>query len=80
MILGIAASWRLKQGGVVTPGDNLRGWPAIGMPGELLYGVGRRGGGGRGGGYDPKEGPNSMMMMMMMVSSQSATYYARVKL
>ena len=32
-----AAIWRLKQRRLVTPGDNLRGWPRIGMPGELLW-------------------------------------------
>ena len=31
-----AVIWRLKQRGWVTLGDNLRGWPRIGMPGELL--------------------------------------------
>ena len=31
-----AAIWRLKQRGWVIPGDSLRGWPRIGMPGELL--------------------------------------------
>ena len=29
-----AVIWRLKQKGLVTPGDNLRGWPRIGIPGE----------------------------------------------
>ena len=28
--------WRLKQRGLFIPRDNLRGWPRIGMPGELL--------------------------------------------
>ena len=30
-------TWRLKQRGWVIPGDNLRGWPRIGMPGELFW-------------------------------------------
>ena len=32
-----ATIWRLKQWGWVTSEDSLRGWPKIGMPGELLY-------------------------------------------
>ena len=31
-----AASWKLKQRGWVTLADNLRDWPRIGVPGELL--------------------------------------------
>ena len=31
-----AVTWMSKQRGWVTPGDNLTGWPRIGMPGELL--------------------------------------------
>ena len=30
-----AAIWRLTQRGRGTPGENLRGWPRIGMPGEV---------------------------------------------
>ena len=32
-----AAIWRPKQRDRVTPGDNLRGWPRIGTPRELLW-------------------------------------------
>ena len=31
-----ATIWKLKQRGWVRPGDNLRDWLRIGMPGELL--------------------------------------------
>ena len=31
-----AAIWKLKQRGLVIPGDNLRSWPRIWMPGELM--------------------------------------------
>ena len=31
-----SAIWRLKQRGLFTPGDNLRDWPRMGMPAELL--------------------------------------------
>ena len=32
-----ASIWRLKQKGLVIPGDSLKGWPRLGMPGELLW-------------------------------------------
>ena len=33
----LSGMWRLNQRGLAIPGDNVRGWPRIRMPGELLW-------------------------------------------